>query len=432
MSYAGWYETRLMQIPDNEDKTNYRILPDNRIFQKYPADLHHEAGMLCIDCHGSYELMGDNEKHLHKEEAVKVQCFDCHPVQHESASLNAGKSQGTQPLYYEQHSTTIDQTDRESQLISWLRYPQEKNPAMLLTYKSKRPLINTRVKDQTLHTGFENILIRKSDNKQLPLKPAAKECTKGKAHVRLSCETCHTTWVPQCIGCHNAYEKNTEGYNMLTKQKLTGTWVEYIGENIAELPVLGIKYANKPATQQQIGIFSPGMILTLDLASFNDKNNSKPSKSKSKRVNKPGTSESTESSTGFSFHRLYAPVSGHTTRKESRSCISCHLDPLAMGYGRGKLILLKNGNWKFEPLYALNKYDGLPEDAWTGFLSKTHGSTTRTGMRPFNIEEQKRILRAGACLTCHKEGSKVIELCIEDFDMAINKSTKKCIVPFRD
>ncbi len=399
MSYTGWHETQLKKIPDNQDTGKYRQLPDKRIFKKYPADVHHEAGMLCIDCHGSYELMGDGFEYLHKEEAVKIQCIDCHPV-----NDKVGSSE-------KRLNSSIDKTDRESQLIAWLRYSEEKNPSVLLTAKSQRPIINTRI------DADRNILIRKADNKKLTLKPASPECTKGKAHNRLSCETCHTGWVPQCIGCHNVYEQNTQGYNMLTRQKTKGTWVEYTGENMAELPVLGIKYADKPASQQQVGIFSPGMIMTLDVQSFNEKI------SKSAQPGNNGTSVKN------AFHRLYAPVSGHTTRKESRSCVSCHLDPLAIGYGRGKLILLKNGTWKFEPLYALSKYDGLPEDAWTGFLTQTKGSATRTGMRPFTIEEQKRILRAGACLTCHKEGSKVTELCIEDFQAAINKSTERCIVP---
>ncbi|HEX2975479.1 MAG TPA: hypothetical protein VHO68_06040, partial [Bacteroidales bacterium] len=160
MSYEGWHETQLKHIPNSEgnhkknnagdivpeeNKANYKTLPDKRIFKKFPADVHHEAGMLCIDCHGSYELMGDGEIYTHKEEAVKIQCRDCHPVQEEPTSRTTGNQHIKQSINYRQNSASIDQTDRESQLIAWLRYPEEKNPEVLLTSKAKRPLINTRI-----------------------------------------------------------------------------------------------------------------------------------------------------------------------------------------------------------------------------------------------------------------------------------------------
>ena len=51
---------------------------DDIVFSKMPADVHHEIGLECIDCHSSYELMGDGRLYYHKEEAVKIQCSDCH------------------------------------------------------------------------------------------------------------------------------------------------------------------------------------------------------------------------------------------------------------------------------------------------------------------------------------------------------------------
>ncbi|MFZ4548787.1 MAG: cytochrome b N-terminal domain-containing protein, partial [Bacteroidales bacterium] len=51
MNYEGWHETELK--PESvRNKENYQVLPDKRVFVKMPADIHHEKGMLCIDCHG--------------------------------------------------------------------------------------------------------------------------------------------------------------------------------------------------------------------------------------------------------------------------------------------------------------------------------------------------------------------------------------------
>jgi hypothetical protein len=384
MSYAGWHESPLKDIPPGANQVNYKKLPDGRVFTKMPADVHHEAGMLCIDCHGSFELMGDGKKNQHKEDAVKIQCEDCHSA--EKAKMD---------------SKILSETDRETQLIAWLRNTSHNNPAILITAKEGQPLVNTHYFPET----GKAMLNRKSDAKQLPMKPASPECFRDKAHNRLSCEACHTAWVPQCIGCHNAYEKETIGYDMLTKKERKGTWVEYTGEYLAEAPVLGLKETDKPAAQQKVGIFSPGMIMTIEHSGNR-------------------TGKHTD------FHRLYAPVSGHTTVKQSRSCMSCHLDPLALGFGRGKLFLDAEGKWTFEPLYAANKHDNLPEDAWTGFFTeRTDASVTRLNMRPFNVKEQERILLAGACLTCHEEGSSVINRCLYDFDGTIRQVSKKCIIP---
>lgn len=400
MSYAGWHETDLKSIPAVTRVGQYRQLADKRIFIKQSTDVHHEAGMLCIDCHGSYELMGNGKHHMHKEDAVKVQCKDCHPLS------DTSKEASEDWLL----SSRISETDRETQLISWLRKWNNDNPQVILTLKERVPLVNTRVinnpntqsRVSTVDPSITSqktfaYLLRKSDNKALPMRAASKQCNKGKAHKRLDCEACHTAWVPQCLGCHNTYETKTMGYDLTANKERKGTWVEYSGVELAELPVLGIKDAGKNHDQQRVGIFTPGMIMTID----------------------QGKTET--------FHRLFAPVSGHTTRKEVRSCESCHLNSLALGYGRGKLTLVKDGKWVFAPAYALSKYDNLPEDTWIGFLSeRKSNSSTRLTTRPFNINEQKRILQVGTCLTCHKDGTKVIELCLYDFDKALQKRSKRC------
>ena len=130
------------------------------------------------------------------------------------------------------------------------------------------------------------------------------------------------------------------------------------------------------------------------------------------------------------FHRLYAPASAHTTQRESRSCKSCHNNPLAIGYGRGVLSYSNNGCWTFNPRFASNPNDGLPEDAWTGFLKERKGiSSTRNDYRPFNLEEQRKILTVGSCLTCHKGTSLVIRQSLKDFGHLLPQRTKKSISP---
>ncbi len=157
--------------------------------------------------------------------------------------------------------------------------------------------------------------------------------------------------------------------------------------------------------KKSIETFIPGMIISID------KNNSEK----------------------IILKRLYAPTVAHTSIKESRSCQSCHNNPVAIGYGRGELNYIKAGRfgkWNFNPLFPLSKYDGLPEDAWIGFLrGGIKPFSTRENTHPFTIEEQRNILTAGACLTCHEDNSKVMNESLIDFGNVLNQVSSSCILP---
>ncbi|NVO21158.1 MAG: hypothetical protein HXX13_15755 [Bacteroidetes bacterium] len=377
MNYEGWNETALKSIPGNG---KYLQIPDGRVFEFIKADIHHEKGMACIDCHSSYELMGDNTSYSHKEEAVKVQCIDCHPGNGIVRSIS------------------IQEADRETQLIAWLRNYPLSGFQMVATLKENRLIVNTRVSKE----GQVSLLTKLSGSELLSKRQSTK-CFQGKAHIRLSCEACHTSWAPNCLGCHNSYEKQSKGFDMLTNKPTKGSWVEYTGKYLAELPVLGVNA--QIGTPGKIQTFVPGMILTIDPTSLG------------------GTGRK-------NFNRLYASASAHTITRESRSCKSCHNDPLAIGYGRGTLNYSATGKWHFQAAYANNVNDGLPEDAWTGFLlNRKDLSSTRYGYRPFNVEEQKKILMVGACLTCHQPGSKVMLHSLDDFYAIKASCTSKCLQP---
>lgn len=377
-SYEGWHETMLKEVPEGEENM-YKMLPDERVFQYVQPDVHHKAGMLCIDCHPSTELMGDGTFYYHKEEAVKIQCNDCHLADKPAKTLS------------------FDKAGKETQMIAWLRQYNIADLNMVATRRASVPLVNTRVEND------EVFVLSKADNKVLKSGKQSQYCSGNKSHERLDCETCHTAWAAQCLGCHNSYEKQEKVFDMYAKKYRQGGWSEYAGESLPELPVLGVNESD-PANPV-ITTFVPGMIMTIDLTPL-------------------------IKNTAQLFHRLYAPSAAHTIRKESRSCTSCHNDPLTLGYGRGELTFAATKQWQFEPKYANNPNDQLPEDAWIGFLKERTGFvSTRYNYRPFNIAEQRRILRVGTCLTCHKENSLVADLMLSNFDEALKKKTKRCIEP---
>jgi hypothetical protein len=162
-----------------------------------------------------------------------------------------------------------------------------------------------------------------------------------------------------------------------------------------------------------VDTFVPGMVMTLD------------------RNLKPGGAPDTV------FRRLFAPIAAHTTQRQARSCVSCHNGPVALGLGKGELrfdpgpqVANRQGQWRFKPLRPALPQDGLPEDAWTGFLAaRSDMVSTQPGARPFGVAEQQRILTVGACLTCHKVDSAVMRDTLRDFAVVFKRRSPQCAVP---
>ncbi len=206
-------------------------------------------------------------------------------------------------------------------------------------------------------------------------------------------------------------KKMQKGYDLLDKKYKTGAWIEYAGEFLAGAPTLGVRMLEE---RNEVGIAIPGMIMTIDKDSFEDK---------------PAYHDT-------AFFRLFAPAAPHTTSAIGRDCKSCHNNPLAIGYGRGILQFNQSWEksiWKFTPEYADITYDGLPADAWIGFLEEPEPGkdvSTRDNFRPFTLEEQQKILTVGACLTCHDRNSMVMKETLHtDFTDYLLKISPKCILP---
>ena len=352
-------------------------------------DIHYEAGLVCVDCHISYEVMGDGNFYEHKEDQIIVQCEDCHSIE-------------------KKEEITLKEFDYESKKIAEINNINDEKRKFIKVKKSQIPLINSYFEN-----GRKPKLIGKQSEKIYDLNPPKVECQSSLVHASLSCNSCHTSWAPQCVGCHTEYQIGTEGYDLLQNKKTDSSWIEYHGDFFAELPTLGIKVENINGVQKDIvETFIPGMIMTLDKSNYKD------------------------AIPELLFKRMFAPTVAHTIKSEGRSCKSCHNDPLALGFGRGKLDYVVHndvGRWIFEPKYTISEFDNLPEDAWTGFLSLPgQNHSTRENVRPFNVEEQKKILKVGACLTCHESDSEIIKSTLTNYYDQLENLSTKCILPTWD
>jgi hypothetical protein len=392
-SYEGWHEMHEapaeVMRPAAVSPSRFRTLEDRRVFERVMPDIHQQRGMDCIDCHTSVEVMGDGVAHGRKSEQLRVRCEDCHAAP------------GARMLV-----VPAAAIDPESRRILGVRAW----PGPVPSHHARTPAGDTLVNVVLDPAGVPH-LVRKRTGELRTLKASAPVCVEGRGHTRLSCGSCHTAWAPRCPTCHTGFDASAEAYDWVDDANVRGAWKEESGPFAADLPTLGVRRLPPESNgrREVIDTFVPGMILTID------------------RRGAPGKSASPL------FRRLYARIEPHTTRREARSCQSCHNDPVAIGYGRGELRYERTpagGRWTFRPASPPVPEDGLPADAWIPFLgSRPGGLSTRDDVRPFTVEEQRAILKVGACLTCHRADSPVMRGSVLDFASVLARRSRRCVLP---
>jgi hypothetical protein len=116
-----------------------------------------------------------------------------------------------------------------------------------------------------------------------------------------------------------------------------------------------------------------------------------------------------------------------------RSCESCHNEPVALGYGRGLLRDERSaagGRWTFQPDAPFLTEDGMTADAWIRTLGARAGTvSTRDEVRPFDVEEQREILRVGGCPTCHDAASRAMRDSLRDFGAFLARRSSRRVTP---
>ncbi len=403
-NYEGWHELREPPPAATRarEPSQFRQLDDGRTFVRVTPDIHQQRGLECIDCHNTAEVMGAGATVAHKTEQLRVRCEDCHAAPLASRRITPVLS-GRPPSVARPQDPGLD---AEVARIAGLRHWPLPADQRFGTTRAGDVMTNVLVDDQG-----RGQLRRKRSGELAPLLPPGPACAQAGGHARLSCGSCHSAWAPRCATCHTSFDPAAAGFDLLTRTDTKGAWTESSGPFEAIAPTLGIRL-NPSDPRRPDGVvdtFVPGMILNLD-----------------RRRDASAPADPV-------FRRLYAPIAPHTIRREARSCQSCHSDPVALGYGRGVLryeIDGARGRWRFTPTLPLSAADGLPEDAWIGFLqTRTDMVSSRDGVRPFAIEEQRRILRVGACLTCHAGDSPVMQASVVDFEAVLSRLRPSCALP---
>lgn len=136
-------------------------------FDETPADVHFEAGMDCVDCHGAAELHGDG--HIYADAAceVRTRCEDCHGTVRVAAR------------------------------------PTGRLPGLFVGDDGAL-MLKTRVGGKTLRVPQVLAAVTPGDARFSAAAAAAMGVDgRGFSHTdELACTTCHAGWIPSCYGCH--------------------------------------------------------------------------------------------------------------------------------------------------------------------------------------------------------------------------------------
>ena len=411
-------------------------------YQYIEDDAHHratsidgeEGGMLCQDCHTSLSQHGNGNLATTTLAEVEVECADCHGT--------VEKFPWELPLGYQDEYGLTPYTEPRGITNELLNFQKDfstiydAEDGYLLTARGN-PFGNVvrRRNDIIVHSAsgmdFKSPVLKnmaKENSWKNPVE-AMTSMVQVPAHMeKMECYTCHSSWAPQCYGCHvkvdfsngshmddwiasgkihfaNGESMESMGQEMVQQPgKLTEGRTQVIWED----PVLGINGEGRvtpiiPGCQQITTVIGPdGNVLVSnkiwDTPPFLENSNEKGQR-------------------GIDM----SPTAPHTTTAKARSCVSCHTNPKALGYGIGDGEYMKG--------YKVPRYTDI-QDA-TGRQLSTNSQpqmgaisnlpmdlsqvVTRDGEQlqtvghhwplssPLTQDMREHMERIGTCIACHKD-----------------------------
>ncbi len=242
-----------------------------------PPDVHHAAGMDCIDCHTSRDVMGDGAIHGAMEHAVEIECTSCHGTPDAYTDLRTSKGR------------VVENLERKGDLF------------VLKGKASGRSLRVKQAKDVV-------------DPDHLDYNPRAARAMTGD-HARLECYACHSGWNTNFFGFH--FDRNEQFSQLdLIEGDVTPGVVSTQERVFATLRqfVLGVNPE---------GMIAPYMVGFSTMGTVHGADGSL-------RIDQ-GLPETAAGLSGMTMVHHQT----HTTQPAARSCLECHRSPATWGLGTG-------------------------------------------------------------------------------------------------
>ncbi|MBU0969284.1 MAG: cytochrome C, partial [Proteobacteria bacterium] len=423
-AYSGPFDARGNLSPQLHGKT-YLFVSEDLHHRTQSRQGNPPGGLLCQDCHTSMDVHGDGNIHGTTLAQVEIECTDCHGTPtHYPWEMPIGQG--------DEFGRTLDLKKprglSETRLFSdqQFGYDHAKQDGFILSARGN-PLgnvvrqKNTVLVHSALGTTFEVPVLKNLQTRSQWKTPSAETAMATvTGHMdRMECYACHSSWAPQCYGCHIKvdFSKNqgngidwVASGNSRTKDGQTaesrrgsnkqgpwgitapGTVTEQNGYVRWEDPILGIN------GEGRISPLMPGCQVVYTVVARDGKvliHNEIP-------LNPGEASAAGQAHIPLSIDM--APVHPHTNQARARSCESCHTRPKTLGMG------INNGLFKTVVQKTTGPIAGVSALSfdWSQIVTPEGKQLATVGThwplsRAFNRTELDRISRTGLCMGCHKQ-----------------------------
>lgn len=313
---------------------------DTNEIDETPPDLHYEAGMHCADCHVGSDVHGDGRIYSSSKLQVSLRCEDCHGTIDQRAQPDGNGD------FYTQTGRLLPQ----------------------LSQRGDGSVVLTGIVDGAEHVVTQPADLLADGGGGSAAMHEAMARVDGWSHTDdLTCDTCHTSYNQQCIGCHVSYDLRLDSIDYQTGTVTPGLTRGGRSAYSLDTVLLGTAPDGRAQTvlasqqvqmavigSEQFGTGEGEVLLGEDQGD-------------GKVVGEFRHRDGLEANNGF------VPFFQHTTTRTPRTCDTCHRredtpEETARvrgvyGYGTGEFMLDAPGGEQIDGLQFLAD-DGTPLTTW--------------------------------------------------------------------
>jgi hypothetical protein len=265
-------------------------------------DIHLERGMHCADCHFSRDVHGDGNLYGEPRNMIEVACRDCHGTIAERATFvtsGPGAPDGGTNL--------IDRYPGRFQLRGRARIQR----SVVGDIQWEIPQIMDSLSPESANYNERSAYAHSIQRDGVSWGSAVPPDDLAHADSTITCQTCHTSWVTSCFGCHLAQRANEKAPMLHYEGTTTRNWTQYNYQVLRDdIFMLGIDGSVVGGTVSPVRSSSAVVVSSQD-------------------ANRQWIyyQQQTVSAEGFAGQAFNTHVP-HTVRAtETKTCTDCHLSP---------------------------------------------------------------------------------------------------------
>ncbi|MCA8948737.1 MAG: hypothetical protein KDE27_04500 [Planctomycetes bacterium] len=310
-----------------------------------PADVHYEAGLGCVDCHGGSDLHGEVKAGggaivSHMSQAVSIRCESCHGSATAYAATVPGENYAgfNVPLVVDQKGLPLRHVERDTNGDYWLtskvtgkRHFIRQTMDVIVDNGRLDPLTG-----EPVYSAMASYAMGRDDG--LDSTGIGPE-QNGSPHSNfahgdsMDCAACHSSWTNTCAGCHLEGEYNLgNNFSNITGERIA--FRERFAEFVYQSPVpfsLGISPDNQiTSTSMNTKVFFRYLDINGDrtpVFAFSDRNSQGANPAQNGARPFPALGHN-----ALMQHSIRGRVS--STNEGPRYCVACHLTDTALAdYG---------------------------------------------------------------------------------------------------